>query len=46
MFTALHREAADLQMLVFSCRQRAFHNLGGTVLQPRHWKDQDGSAAD
>jgi len=30
MFTALHRVAADQQVIVFSCRQMAFANLGGT----------------
>ena len=33
MFTALNAQASDLQMVVFSCRQRAFRDLGGTVLQ-------------
>ncbi|NNU78989.1 AAA family ATPase [Halovulum dunhuangense] len=32
MFDALHRQAADLQILVFSCRQRAFRELGGTMI--------------
>ncbi|ARE39234.1 DNA double-strand break repair Rad50 ATPase [Rhodovulum sp. P5] len=30
MFTALHHVAADQQILVFTCRQRAFSRLGGT----------------
>ncbi|MCR9127719.1 MAG: chromosome segregation protein SMC [Rhodobacteraceae bacterium] len=30
MFTALHRVAADQQILVFTCRQMAFAELGGT----------------
>ncbi len=30
MFTALHRVAADQQVIVFSCRQMAFADLGGT----------------
>jgi len=30
MFTALHRVAADQQVIVFSCRQMAFAGLGGT----------------
>ena len=38
MFTALQMQASDLQMLVFSCRQRAFQNLGGTVLRLKPWK--------
>ena len=29
MFTALHRAAADQQVIVFSCRQMAFAGLGG-----------------
>lgn len=32
MFDALHAQAADLQIIVFSCRQRAFRDLGGTKL--------------
>jgi hypothetical protein len=32
MFDALHRQAGDLQIIVLSCRQRAFRDLGGTVL--------------
>jgi uncharacterized protein YhaN len=30
MFTALHRAATDLQIVVFTCRQLAFADLGGT----------------
>ncbi|MCU0733719.1 MAG: hypothetical protein MUE84_19325, partial [Hyphomonas sp.] len=33
MFDALHRQAEDLQIIVLSCRQRAFRGLGGTSLQ-------------
>ena len=33
MFTALNAQASDLQMIVFSCRQRAFRDLGGTMLR-------------
>jgi hypothetical protein len=33
MFDALHRQAGDLQIIVLSCRQRAFRGLGGTSLQ-------------
>ncbi|WP_394152853.1 chromosome segregation protein SMC [Loktanella salsilacus] len=36
MFDALHRQAGDLQIIVFSCRQRAFRDLGGTRLQLQH----------
>ncbi|MEL6416362.1 MAG: chromosome segregation protein SMC, partial [Pseudomonadota bacterium] len=32
MFDALHEQASDLQILVLSCRQRAFRELGGNVL--------------
>ncbi|RBI87506.1 chromosome segregation protein SMC [Rhodosalinus halophilus] len=33
MFDALHRQAGDLQVLVLTCRQRAFRDLGGRVLR-------------
>lgn len=33
MFDALHRQASDLQIIVLSCRQRAFRDLGGKALQ-------------
>lgn len=33
MFDALHRQAGDLQIIVLSCRQRAFRDLGGKTLQ-------------
>lgn len=33
MFDALHRQASDLQIIVLSCRQRAFRDLGGTTLE-------------
>ncbi|SPF81861.1 chromosome segregation protein SMC [Pseudoprimorskyibacter insulae] len=32
MFVALHRQASDLQILVLTCRQRAFRDLGGQML--------------
>ncbi|SEG23836.1 AAA family ATPase [Jhaorihella thermophila] len=32
MFNALTRQSQDLQVIVFSCRQRAFRALGGTAL--------------
>ncbi|MEM6741058.1 MAG: hypothetical protein AAF646_13140 [Pseudomonadota bacterium] len=32
MFDALTRQAMDQQVIVFSCRQRAFRDLGGQVL--------------
>lgn len=37
MFDALHRQASDQQIIVFSCRQRAFQRLGGNVLQMTDW---------
>ena len=37
MFNALHRRADDLQILVFTCRQRAFQKLGGHTLSMREW---------
>lgn len=36
-FDALHRQARDQQISVFSCRQQAFQKLGGTVLQLTDW---------
>ena len=33
MFDALHRQAGDLQIIVLSCRQRAFRDLGGQTLR-------------
>ena len=32
MFDALHRQASDVQILVLTCRQRAFRDLGGQQL--------------
>ena len=32
MFDALHRQAGDLQIIVLTCRQRAFRDLGGQLL--------------
>ena len=37
MFDALHRQARDQQIIVFSCRQRAFSRLGGNVLTMVPW---------
>lgn len=37
MFIALHRQARDLQIIVFSCRQRAFAELGGQSLRMTEW---------
>lgn len=38
MFDALHRQARDQQIIVFSCRQRAFQTLGGHRLAMRDWR--------
>lgn len=38
MFDALHRQARDQQIIVFSCRQRAFQRLGGNVLRMQEWQ--------
>ncbi len=38
MFDALHRQSRDQQIIVFSCRQRAFQKLGGNVLKMRDWQ--------
>ena len=38
MFDALHRQSQDQQIIVFSCRQRAFQKLGGHVLEMRDWR--------
>lgn len=38
MFDALHRQAREQQIIVFSCRQRAFQKLGGNVLQLIDWQ--------
>lgn len=37
MFDALHRQARDQQIIVFSCRQRAFSALGGNALNVTDW---------
>lgn len=37
MFDALHRQASDQQIIVFSCRQRAFAQLGGNILHMVPW---------
>jgi DNA repair exonuclease SbcCD ATPase subunit len=40
MFDALHRQSRDQQILVFSCRQRAFAKLGGNILQMTDWQPE------
>ncbi len=37
MFDALHRQARDQQIIVFSCRPRAFQRLGGRSLTATDW---------
>lgn len=37
MFDALHRQSRDQQIIVFSCRQRAFAKLGGNALTMVDW---------
>jgi len=37
MFDALHRQANDIQIIVFTCRQRAFERLGGNGLRMVDW---------
>lgn len=37
MFDALHRQAREQQIIIFSCRQRAFQKLGGNVLHMSDW---------
>jgi uncharacterized protein YhaN len=42
MFDALHRQSRDQQIIVFSCRQRAFERLGGNRLRMTEWRpDRD-----
>ncbi len=38
MFDALHRQSRDQQIIVFSCRQRAFQKLGGNILRMTEWQ--------
>lgn len=38
MFDALHRQSRDQQIIVFSCRQRAFQKLGGNILRMTDWQ--------
>ncbi|MCB4768808.1 DNA-binding protein [Ancylobacter sp. Lp-2] len=42
MFDALHRQALEQQIIVFSCRQRAFSRLGGNVLHMQPWQPDLG----
>lgn len=45
MFDALHRQSRDQQIIVFSCRQRAFQKLGGHVLAMTDWQPGAGAAS-
>ena len=38
MFNALHRQAKDQQIIVLTCRQRAFQKLGGNALSVTSWE--------
>ena len=38
MFDALHDQAGTQQVIVFTCRQRAFAQLGGTLLRMEPWQ--------
>ena len=40
MFDALHRQSRDGQIIVFSCRQRAFARLGGHTLKLTDWRPE------
>jgi uncharacterized protein YhaN len=42
MFDALHHEARDQQIIVLSCRQRAFARLGGHALGYKPWTPAAG----
>lgn len=42
MFDALHRQSRDQQIIVFSCRQRAFAKLGGRALEMVPWTPMAG----
>lgn len=46
MFGALHRQARDLQILVFTCPQRAFEELGGHSLQMAEWAPEGSVKVD
>jgi len=41
MFDALHRQARNQQIIIFSCRQRAFSKLGGNKLSLNTWEPLD-----
>ena len=43
MFTALEAQTRELQIVVLSCRQRAFESLGGNILHLRPWDAAQGA---
>ncbi|MEX3314904.1 chromosome segregation protein SMC [Sulfitobacter sp. PS-8MA] len=44
MFDALHRQASDIQIIVLTCRQRAFRALGGQALRLQPCAAASGAA--
>ncbi len=38
MFDALHSQSRNQQIIVFSCKQRAFQKLGGNLLAMVDWE--------
>ena len=40
-FMLLYRQARDLQIIVLTCRARAFERLGGQGLRMTDWRPQD-----
>ena len=43
MFTVLHAQTKELQIVVFTCRQRAFESLGGNMLRITDWDALENS---
>ena len=41
MFTILNSMTKDLQILVLTCRQRAFRSMGGNILSLSDWRPED-----
>lgn len=41
MFTILNSMTTDLQILVLTCRQRAFRSMGGNILSLSDWRPKD-----
>ena len=41
MFTILNSMTKDLQILVLTCRQRAFQSMGGNILSLSDWRPED-----